>query len=243
MKQRAILITGASSDVGLKIIETIASDYEVIYAHYGHTYDKLAELREKIGPQIILIKDDFSSENAGEKIINTIGKLGVYPQHIIHLPAPTLEEVRFSKINWSEFEKNINISVRSIINVLQPILKYLVKNREAGKVIFMLSSCTENIPPRFMTPYVMTKYALLGLMKSLSTEYASKEIMVNGISPGMMETKFLEKTFDHAVEANATKSPFGRNLYVEEIIPMLRFMLSDGADRITGQNIVISGGM
>ena len=39
------------------------------------------------------------------------------------------------------------------------------------------------------------------------------------------------------------KSPFGRNLYVEEIIPMLRFMLSDGADRITGQNIVISGGM
>ena len=107
----------------------------------------------------------------------------------------------------------------------------------------MLTSYTDNMPPRFMTPYISAKYALLGLMKALSVEYADKGIMINAVSPGMMETKFLAKTFEHAVEQNAAKSPFGRNLYVDEIIPTIKFLMSDGADRITGQNIIISGGM
>lgn len=243
MNQKAILITGASSDVGTKIIEAIEQDYEIIYAHYGHTDGKLNELKKKNGSKMILVQDDFSAEDAGKEIIAAIDKRGVYPQHIIHLPAPATESIRFSKVKWDDFEKNINISVRSSVNILQPILKSLFKQREQGKVIFMLTSYTENIPPKFMTPYITSKYALLGLMKSLSSEYANKGVMVNGISPGMMETKFLVNTFEHAVEENAAKSPFGRNLYVDEIIPTVKFLLSDGADRITGQNIVISGGM
>ena len=67
--------------------------------------------------------------------------------------------------------------------------------------------------------------------------------MVNAVSPGMMETEFLTNIFDHAIEDNAAKSPFGRNLYVDEVIPTIKFLLSDGSDRITGQNIVVSGGM
>ena len=119
----------------------------------------------------------------------------------------------------------------------------MTKEKKEGRVIFMLSSCTNGIPPRFMTPYVTAKYALLGLVKGLSTEYDSKNITVNGISPGMMETKFLSEMYDHAIEENASKSPFGRNLVIEEVIPAFKFLLSDDACRITGQNIVITGGM
>ena len=107
----------------------------------------------------------------------------------------------------------------------------------------MLSSCVNGIPPKFLSNYVVVKYALLGLMKALSTEYDNKNITVNGISPGMMETKFLSDIYDHVIEENAQKSSFGRNLYIDEVIPAFEYLLSDGASKVTGQNIVITGGM
>lgn len=121
-------------------------------------------------------------------------------------------------MKWSDFEGYINISVRFSVNVLQTILKELFNQKKLRKVIFLLSSYTGNIPPKFKTPYVTAKYALLGLMKSLSSECAEKGVTVNGISPGMMETKFLEKTFEYAIEENVVRSSFGRKLYAKEII-------------------------
>lgn len=106
----------------------------------------------------------------------------------------------------------------------------------------MLSSCTENIPPKFTAPYVTTKYALLGMMKALATEYDSKDITINGISPEMMKPN-LGNIFNHVIEENAQKSPFGRNLYIDEVVPTVEYILSDGVARITGQNIIIFGGM
>lgn len=240
---KCILILGASSEIGLCLIKAIASEYDIIYAHYGRNSAELQKLRTQYGEKIVLIQDDLSSPQAGMTILETIENNGVYPQHIVHIPAPVVENIRFTKSDWKTFEENFKISIRSAVNILPALFKRIIKEHESGRVIFVLSSYTENLPPKFMSPYVTTKYALLGLMRALSAEYADKGIMVNGISPGMMETKFLDKTFDHAVEENAAKSPFGRNLYVDEVIPTMRFLLSDDAKRITGQNIVVSGGM
>ena len=88
----------------------------------------------------------------------------------------------------------------------------------------------------------MTKYALLGLMKSLSVEYADKGIMVNGVSPDMIETKFLKDIPDLVIRQNAERSPLKRNLTIEDVVPTFDFLLSDAADTITGQNIGITGG-
>lgn len=118
-----------------------------------------------------------------------------------------------------------------------------MKEEREGKEICVLPSYVNGIPPKFMLPYITSKHAMLGYIRALSAEYADKGIMVNAVSPGMMETEFLTNIFDHTIEDNAAKSPFGRNLYVNEVIPTIKFLLSDGADRITGQNFVVSGGM
>lgn len=106
----------------------------------------------------------------------------------------------------------------------------------------MLTSCTENVPPKYLSPYVTVKYALLGLMKSLAAEYAEKGITVNGVSPDMMETRFLSEVSDIIVEKSAMTSPLGRNLTVQDAVPAFEYLLSDAAAAMTGQNLVISGG-
>lgn len=111
-----------------------------------------------------------------------------------------------------------------------------------GRIIFLLSSNTIGKPAKYQSSYVTVKYALLGLMKALAAEYADKGITVNGVSPDMMETKFLSGIPDLIVEQNRENGPMGRNVYVEEILPMIQYMLSEEGASMTGQNIEISGG-
>jgi 3-oxoacyl-[acyl-carrier protein] reductase len=118
----------------------------------------------------------------------------------------------------------------------------MAKNRY-GRIVFMLTSCTQNYPAKYQSSYVTVKYALLGLMKSLSVEYANKGITVNGVSPDMMETKFLSDIPEMVLEQNRENSPIGRNVFVGEVTPVICHMLSDMGASMTGQNVGITGGL
>ena len=76
--------------------------------------------------------------------------------------------------------------------ILQAFIPKMSK-QNYGKIVFMLSAYLLGIPPKFQSPYITVKYALLGLMRNLASEYAAKGIMVNAVSPDMMETKFLSE--------------------------------------------------
>ena len=134
------------------------------------------------------------------------------------------------------------MSVSSIIMILQRFLP-IMSRKKYGKILFMLTSFTLNAPPKYQAPYITAKYALLGLMLDLAREYAEKGIMVNGISPEMMETKFISEMPELVIQQNAANSPIGRNLTVEDVVPSFLYLLSDYADAITGQNIGITGGI
>lgn len=242
MKQKVLLILGASSECGLQLLKQIHKEYSCIYAHYSHHAEELMELKKEVGDKLILVQDNFLEKQGGEKVLNVIEENNVYPDHIIHLSALPYRNDKFVKVGWEPFENNIRVSVHSVVVILQKLINKIIKERRQGKIIFMLSSYTNNIPPKFSSVYVTSKYALLGLMKALSAEYADRGIMVNAVSPSMMETKFLIEVPEFIVQQEAEKSTFGRNLLVEEVVPTFSFLLSDKADRITGQNIIISGG-
>ena len=93
-----------------------------------------------------------------------------------------------------------------------------------------------------MSRYVTVKYALLGLMKSMAMEYADKGVSVNGISPNMMETQFLEQIDERIVEMNRENSSMKRNVKVEETVAVIQFLLSEGAGYMNGVNLNLSGG-
>ena len=111
-----------------------------------------------------------------------------------------------------------------------------------GKIVFMLSAYLLGVPPKFQSPYITVKYALLGLMRNLSAEYVSKGITVNAVSPDMMETKFLSNLPELVIEQSAKNNPLGRNIRVEEVVPAIEYLLSDAANVVTGQNIGVTGG-
>ena len=117
----------------------------------------------------------------------------------------------------------------------------MAKNRY-GKIVVMLSSVTKGLPPKYLSQYTTVKYALMGFLNALVSEYKEKGININAVSPTMVETSFLEKIDNRIVEMNAMNSGMKRNVKSEEVASAIDYLMSDEADYINGLNLGITGG-
>lgn len=240
---KTLLVTGASSEVGMELLREVGLEYGMIYAQYRNMNDGLAELVEELGgkTEILPIKADLSKQCEVGVLVKKILDAGSMPCHIVHLAAPKVRYARFHNSDWKDWDNAWEVSLHSIVTILQAFLPEMEKVKH-GRIVFLLTSNTAGRPDRYVSDYVAVKYALLGLMRALAAEYAEKGITVNGISPGMMETGFLSELPHFVVEQNAEKSPLGRNIRISEILPIFRYMLSDEGAAMNGENIPVLGG-
>lgn len=241
-ENKTLLVAGASSDIGIELIKRVHANYSIVLAHYNRSDGEILRLRQEFGEKIVPVQANFMQEDATHAFVRSILDKGYAPDHYVHLPARPLNNIKFSKTTWETFEEELDTSLRSAVILSQGFLPHMARQKY-GKIIFMLSFNVINQPPiKYAVPYTSAKYALLGLMRGLSAEYAEKRVMVNAISPSMIQTKFLSQVPSLIVEKNAAESPLKRNLFTEDVLPSFEFLLSDGADCVTGQNIGVTGG-
>lgn len=238
--ERNLLVLGASSDLALAVLDHIAGQFDEVFAHYHRSADGLVALCRSV-PNIQLLQADFTSEEETARLMEQVAAAGVPITHILHCASVRIEYKHFKKLSWNDYEQMIDTQMRSFYCAAHTFVPAMAK-RKYGKIVAVLSSATVGTPPVYLNAYNTAKYALVGCLKSLAAEYADKNIQINGVSPGMMETKFLNSISHLAVEQEAVRHPMGRNASVEDVAPTIEFLLSDGSGFITGQNILISGG-
>ena len=190
---------------------------------------------------MILRQADFSDAESTNIFAESLKAENFCPTHILHVPAVPVENKRFTEIFWTDAEKQFNVPCRSLWQVLQAVIPKMSKAK-FGNIILVLSSVTLNVPPKFWSSYVMAKYALMGLGKSLAAEYAPKNIRVNMISPSMMQTKFIQNIYGAIVEQSAAKNPMKRNATPEDVAGLIEYLFSAENAFVTGANIPVAGG-
>lgn len=242
MSKTYILLIGASSDMGCEIIREMNDDNVVILAHYHTGREKIEAIASEGSSKVIPICADLRTERGVEMLIEGVEAECSYPGKIVHLSAPKISNARFKDLSWKDFQNHLDIQVRTIAMVLNRFLPRMAKEKK-GKVVFMLSSYTLGVPPAALAHYVTAKYALLGLMKALASEYADKNIMINAVSPSMVETNYLSEIPEILVEMTAQKHPLKRNATPSDIAPLIKFLLSPESDYMTGVNIPVAGGL
>jgi 3-oxoacyl-[acyl-carrier protein] reductase len=171
------------------------------------------------------------------------------PRGIVHLPAARMRYERFPKMDWARLQEDLTIQVHSIATLLQACLPKLRQSplpdlppkTPDARIVFVLSSVTLGLPPKYLTAYTVVKCALMGLMRSIAVEYA--QVRINAISPSIVETQFLREIPAKAVEMAAGSHPLGRNAAVEDVCGLIAFLLSREADYIHGVNIPVTGGL
>lgn len=241
-KNKTYLILGASSALGIELIKKTRWDVEDrLVAQCFHSKEALLELGKSIKCKIDIMQADFQDEISTNQLLDNLLGLEIIPTHIAFLQSIPIEYKKFKELQWQDYQEYFNVQLRSAIEILRLFLPAMAREK-SGKIVFVLTSCTLNIPPKYLASYVTAKYALLGLMKALSVEYAGKNININAVSPSMLETKFLCNLDARVIEAAARNHPLKRNAAVGDVVPLMQFLLSDEAGYLMGVNIPVAGG-
>lgn len=228
-----LLVLGASSDLGCALIDSVAERYDTIWATYRTMNEKLEALVRKYDGCVRPVHADLSDKEDIKTLIDSISS----PDHIVHIPMAPYAVKKFVKTDEDDFESAMLLAIRSSVMPLKAFLPAMKKNRD-GRVVFVLSSVTEGDTPEFQSAYVTVKYALLGLMKSLASEYAGTGVHINAVSPDMMDTRYISELSHLMIEQYAGNRPDGKLLGVSDVVPHIEHLLFD--EKVDdGANILI----
>jgi 3-oxoacyl-[acyl-carrier protein] reductase len=235
-----ILITGASSAIGKNLITKLNKKGQIIIAHYSSSKNFLSFVKnKKFKSKIIPIKCNFKKKNDLKKFLTKLSKYKV--NSIVHLACENLNIKRFTDLNYNDYDRQFIISLRPIFEILKNHIGYMSNNKDS-RVIFVLSSSVKGMPPAFMNNYVSLKYLLLGFMKSLVSEYKTKNITFNSISPSMIDTPFIKNIDKKIIELSKFNNPKKRLTKASEVTDVIKFLLSSNSRFINGSNTIVSGG-
>jgi len=233
-----VFVAGASSDLGVALVRRLLQSGDAsIVAHYHSSAERIEQLgaRDRIQP----VSADFESVESVERMVEQLD--GRVPNQVVYLPALKLRYERFSKFNLDHFDRDMNVQVRSAVALFKRLLPKMAELPRA-KVVFVLSSVTGRVPPKFMSMYTVVKHAQLGLMRALASEYASSRITINAVSPGMIETRFLDEIPAIAKEMSAAAAPRGRIATTGDVVGAIEFLLSPASDFVSGIELPVTGG-
>ena len=230
-----ILITGASSAIGNKLISEIDNKNLIIIAHYNKSNNFLSFLKlNKFKSKIIPIKSNFSKKKDLLIFLKKIKKYEI--DSLVHIASKRLNIKRFENIKLNDFYSEFTLSFNSIFEILKIFIPKMLKKNK-GKIIFVLSNVTTRTPSAYLTSYVCLKFLLLGLIKSLNSEYKNSGINFNSISPSMIDTPFLKNLDEKFVEMNKFHNPKKRLLNINRVVKKIKYLLSNKSKNLNGSNI------
>ena len=239
LENKNIILTGATGGIGNSIVNTLSSlNAKIIVT--GTNTKKLEELQNKYD-NIISINQDISKHDQLESFIDKCStELGDKIDILINNAGVTKDNltIRMSKEEWEEV---ININLTSTFLLSKYVIKKMLK-KKFGKIINITSvvAHTGNIG---QANYTASKGGISSMSKSLSLEYAKKNITVNCIAPGFIETAMTQKINQEYQNQLKSRIPMDRFGTPQDIANCTAFLCSDLSNYITGETIHVNGGM
>ena len=239
LKNKNIIVTGASGGIGDSIVEKLYHNGANILAT-GTKLEKLEELKSKYD-KVKILKFDISYHEKIEEFINTAtDHLGGPLDCIVNNAGITKDNLSI-RMSLEEWTRVIDINLTSTFLMCKYSIKKMLKNK-SGKIINITSIVghTGNVG---QANYTASKAGIVAMSKSLSIEYAKKNINVNCISPGFISTAMTDQIDEKHKEAIIAKIPSNRLGKPEDIANAVIFLGSDQSDYINGETIHVNGGM
>ncbi|ACM60257.1 3-oxoacyl-[acyl-carrier-protein] reductase [Caldicellulosiruptor bescii] len=243
LKDKVALITGASRGIGRAIALKFAQNGANVVINYSSSQSQAENLKEeieKIGTKTMIIKCDVSNPDEVNQMFsqveNEFGRLDILVNN-----AGITKDGLILRINEEDFDKVISINLKGAFLCARAAAKMMVKQRFGN--IINISSVVGIAGNVGQANYAASKAGIIGLTKSLAKELASRNIRVNAIAPGFIKTDMTEVLSDKVKEAMLSSIPLGRFGEADEIANVALFLASSLSSYITGQVIVVDGGM
>ena len=238
LENKKIILTGGSRGIGLSILDKLYSFKSKILI-VGTNKNNLEKTKEKY-PNIFIETFDLKNhDNINQLFQNSLNKLGGLDV-LINNAGITKDNlaIRMNKLEWSEV---ININLTSSFLMCQEAIKVMLKNKSGS--IINISSIVAHTGNAGQVNYASSKAAIIAMSKSLAREYAKKNIRINCISPGFIETDMTLVLKEEQKKLLLNNIPMGRMGTGQDIANAVIFLASDMSSYVTGETLHVNGGM
>lgn len=240
---RRVLVTGAGTGLGKAIaIELCKNDFEVVL-HYRSSKsgieDALSRINE-LGKKATSICFDITNREQCKQILEQdIEQNGSYFGIVCN--AGITKDAAFPMMTDDDWDSVVRTNIDGFYNVVKPCIMPMIAAHEGGRII-AISSVSGIMGNRGQVNYSASKAALIGAVKALALEVAKRNITVNAVAPGLIDTQMTE--LDETVKKEILKMiPLKRMGKPQDVADTVAFLMSDKANYITRQVISVNGGL
>lgn len=239
LEQKNVFITGSSRGIGLAIAHKFASlGANVVLNSRGEISEELLAEFKPYGVKVLAISGDVSdfadAKRMVDQAIEELGSIDVLVNN-----AGITQDTLMLKMTEEDFEKVLKVNLTGAFNMTQSVLKPMIKAREGA--IINMSSVVGLMGNIGQANYAASKAGLIGFTKSVAREVANRNVRVNAIAPGMIESDMTAVLSDKVKEAMLAQIPMKQFGQAEQVAEVTAFLASQ--DYLTGQVIAIDGGL
>jgi 3-oxoacyl-[acyl-carrier protein] reductase len=243
LNDNVAIVTGGGRGIGFAIVTDFVNEGADVIALdkiFPEDFEAKADVLRATGRKVIGKTVDITNTNETQKvceeIANEFGRIDI----LVNNAGITRDRALF-KMTEEDWDAVLAVNLKGAFNTMKVVTRFMAKQRK-GKII-NISSVVGLIGNFGQANYSASKAGLIGLSKTIAKEFASRNINVNCIAPGFVETDMTAKLNDEQRNAFLNVIPLKRATNPEEIAGVVTFLASKKADYITGQVIAVDGGM
>lgn len=240
---KVALITGATRGIGKQIAITLAKESYDIAINYRTENDDLKSTKEEVeknNVKCLAVKGDVAvfedCEKFVEDVIKEFGNIDVLVNN-----AGITRDTLLMRMKKEDFESVIDTNLVGTFNVTKNVISHMLKAR-SGRII-NISSVVGVSGNAGQTNYAASKAGIIGFTKSLAKEVASRNILVNAVAPGFIETGMTDVLKDEIKQDIEKNIPLKRIGTPQDVANVVKFLASEDSSYITGQVLHVDGGM
>jgi len=228
------LVTGASKGIGRAIAEELARAGATVVVGYRSGRDEAEELAARIGGRAV--QADVSSPDGAKRLVEEAGDVDVLVNN-----AGLTRDGLLARMSDDDWRTVIETNLSSVFYTCRAVTRPMMKKR-AGSIVNI--SSIVGVHGNFgQTNYAASKAGIIGFTKSLARELGSRNVRANVVAPGYVKTQLTDVLPDEATATMVGATPLGRIAEPHEIAGAVRFLASDEASFITGDVLLVDGGL
>ena len=234
LEGKTALVTGASRGIGRAIANELAAGGASIVIGYRTGKDEAAALAAELGGRAV--QADVSNAEDAQRLVEEAGDLDILVNN-----AGLTRDGLLARMSDDDWRTVIDTNLSSVFYTCRAVCRPMMKKR-AGAIV-NVSSIVGVHGNWGQTNYAASKAGIIGFTKSLAKELGSRNVRANVVAPGYVKTQLTDVLPEEATSAMLTNTPLGRLGEPEDIAGAVRFLCSDAASFITGEVLLVDGGL